>query len=128
MYAIAPAGVRRLSDNALIRRGDPGWPEYLAWLSAGGVPDPLPPSTDPPASPVPVEVTRFQARAALFNAGLLNQAAALAEEAGGIAYIAWIDAQGFRRDSPTIAALAPGLGLDDADLDALFIAASQIIA
>lgn len=128
MYAIAPAGVIRLADGALIRRSDPGWSDYLEWLSAGGIPDPIPESQPDTADPVPVEITRFQARAALYNAGLLNQAAALAESAGGVALIAWHDAQGFRRDSPTIAALAPSLGLDDAALDALFIAGSKIIA
>ena len=128
MYAIAPAGVLRLADGVLIRRGDSGWLDYLAWLSAGSVPDPIPKSPPDTADPVPVEVTRFQARAALYNAGLLNQAAALAAAAGGIAQLAWIDAQVFRRASPTVISIGQQLGLSEADMDELFKTAASITA
>lgn len=78
--------------------------------------------------PVPQSVTRFQARAALFGAGLLDEADAAAKAAGGIALLAWQDAQVFDRNSPTINALAKGLGLTDAQVDALFITAAGISA
>lgn len=51
MYAIAPAGVLRLADGVLIRRSDPGWSDYLEWLSAGGIPDPIPESLPTRSSP-----------------------------------------------------------------------------
>lgn len=74
------------------------------------------------------KVSRFQARAALFAAGKLAAVEAVVAATGGLAAIAWADASEFRRNSPTIAALAAGAGLTDADLDALFIAAAQITA
>ena len=79
---------------------------------------------------VPQSVSRFQARAALYQAGLLAQIEAYmaSEQADPIARLAWQDAQEFRRTSPTVAALAALLGLDDAALDALFTAAAQIQA
>lgn len=79
--------------------------------------------------PVPQEVSRFQARAALMAAGLL-ETADLAVAASGDAFLqlAWKEAVTFRRNSPGIAALAPALGLTDADLDDLFRAAAGIVA
>ena len=74
-------------------------------------------------------VSRFQARAALSNAGLLSQAeTAIANATDPIVSLAWQDAMEFRRNSPTIQALAPELGLDDAALDQLFEDAAQIEA
>ena len=82
-----------------------------------------------PIPPVPVEVSRFQARAALMQAGLLSQAdAAVAASGNALLQLAWADAVSFKRNSPGIASLAPALGLDDADLDDLFRAASEIVA
>jgi hypothetical protein len=79
---------------------------------------------------VPQAVSRFQARAALSQAGLFitvdTYMATL--PAGDLMRLAWQDAQEFRRDSPTVAALAVMLQLDDAALDALFITAAGITA
>lgn len=79
---------------------------------------------------VPQVVSRFQARAALHLAGLLEQVEALMRdpETDVIAKLAWWDAQEFRRQSPTIAAMAKALGLTDAQIDELFIAAAGIEA
>lgn len=85
----------------------------------------------PPPEPfVPYAVSRFQARAALHLAGLLDQVEALmaAPEADMLARLAWQDAQEFRRHSPTVAAMGTALGLDDAQLDALFTTAAGIEA
>lgn len=85
----------------------------------------------PPAEPfVPRSVSRFQARAALHLAGLLNQVEALMTdpETDMLARLAWQDAQEFRRHSPTVAAMAAALGLDEAQLDALFTTAAGIEA
>lgn len=82
------------------------------------------------AMSVPPSVSRFQARAALYQAGLLAKIEAYmaGPDVDPIAKLAWQDAQEFRRTSPTVAALAALLGLSDAALDELFTAAAQIKA
>lgn len=84
-----------------------------------------------PASPVvvPSSVSRFQALAALSNAGLLSRAQAAVNSATDpLVSLAWNNAQDFRRDSSMIASLAPAIPLTSAQIDALFIAAAQITA
>jgi hypothetical protein len=73
-------------------------------------------------------VSRFQARAALFNAGLLAGVEAAVAAADPFTQIAWADAQEFRRMSMTIAALSAAVGLTDEQLDDLFRAAALIEA
>ena len=89
-----------------------------------------PVATDPPVLPpsVPFSVTPFQAKAALFAAGLLPAVEAAIAAAPKVAQLAWSDATEFTRDSPTIATMAAALGLTDAQVDALFIAAKAIEA
>lgn len=71
----------------------------------------------------------FQVRAALAQAGLLAAIeAAVAGSGDATLQLAWAHAVQFRRDSPAIAALAPGLGMGAAQLDALFRAAMAISA
>lgn len=79
---------------------------------------------------VPKVVSRFQARVALFLAGLLDDVEAMmaAPETPALAKLAWADAQEFERASPTIAAMAGQIGLTDAQLDELFITAAGIKA
>lgn len=79
---------------------------------------------------VPQSVTRFQARAALHLAGLLEQVEALMAhpDTPMLAKLAWADAMEFKRTSPTIASLASTLGLSDAALDDLFTVAVGIDA
>lgn len=76
------------------------------------------------------KVSKFQAKAALKQAGLLEQVrtmmAGLPED--DLTRIAWEDAQEFRRESPTVLNLAAELNLDDAALDALFEQAAAIEA
>lgn len=83
-----------------------------------------------PAPVVPQVVSRFQARAALHLAGLLDDVEALmtAPDTPALAKLAWADAQEFERRSPTIAALAGAVGLTEQDIDALFITAAGIKA
>ncbi|MBD3762445.1 hypothetical protein [Rhizorhabdus sp.] len=80
---------------------------------------------DPPAPPaVPQQVTARQARLALLSAGKLDMIegalAALPGPEGRAAQIEWEYASEIRRDSPLIAALAPAIGFNDAQVDDLF--------
>lgn len=77
-----------------------------------------------------MSVTRFQARAALLQAGLLSSVEAMVAAADEMTQIAWEDAQVFERNSPTIVSLAALLDppLDDDDLDDLFAAAALLSA
>lgn len=79
---------------------------------------------------VPAAVSRFQARAALYAAGHFDAVETFMAQASTpmLMRLAWQDAQTFERPSATVAALASMLGLSDADLDALFIAAAAITA
>lgn len=83
-----------------------------------------------PQTFVPPAVTRFQARAALHLAGLLESVESLMADPNTdpLARIAWQDAQEFRRNSPTVLGMAAALGLTEAGLDALFIQAAGIEA
>lgn len=88
------------------------------------------PDLDNVPAVVPPVVSRFQARAALLAAGLLDQVEALManESTPAIAKLAWADAQEFKRNSPTVNALAASLQLTEAQLDELFTAAATIDA
>lgn len=89
----------------------------------------LEPAEDYAQDPEPVTViSPFQARAALFAAGLLDDVEAAIQAEGPPAVIAWEYATEWRRDSPTIATLAAVLGLSEEQVDELFTAASQITA
>lgn len=77
---------------------------------------------------VPQVVSRFQARAALLQAGILELAETYISNATPLEKLAWNDAQEFRRTSPTVKAIAVSLGLSDDDLDNLFIEAEKIEA
>lgn len=81
-----------------------------------------------PAPPVPAVVSRFQARAALFQAGLLPSVEAAVAGADLLTQMAWADAVEFRRDSAAIKAIAVALGLDAQAVDTLFRAAADISA
>jgi len=77
---------------------------------------------------VPEAVTRFQALAALHNAGLLDGVKALMADPATdpITVLAWDNGQTFNRNSSTIISVGTALGLTSTDLDNLFIAAAQI--
>ncbi|WP_447578286.1 hypothetical protein [Achromobacter kerstersii] len=89
---------------------------------------------EPPA-PVPMVVSRFQGREAMWqtphgDTTLFEAAeAVLADPATPAMYRrAWDDLQEFRRDSEMLAAIAGMLGLTAAQIDALFILAASIQA
>lgn len=77
---------------------------------------------------VPQVISRFQARAALMDAGILADVEIAVAGAGPLAQLAWAEAIEWRRDSHTISVISDALGLSDEDLDDLFIAAAGIVA
>lgn len=75
-------------------------------------------------------VTMRQARLALLQAGLLttvnNAVASMTGAQGEAARIEWEYSGEVQRDKALVQALAPVLGLTDAQLDALFVAAAAL--
>ncbi len=86
---------------------------------------PIPPIVVPI---VPEQVTRYQARAALYKAGLLDDVEGFMAlpNADRLLILAWQDAQTFRRHSPMVIDLGVVLGLSAAQIDELFIVAAAI--
>ena len=99
----------------------------VSGLKTPPVVEPFVPPTEPD---VPQVVSIYQAKEALAAAGYLiavnayfaSEAATPAEKR------AWENITEVRRNSPLMAKLATMLGLSDAQVDALFVAASQISA
>lgn len=85
-----------------------------------------------PAPPprVPREIPNWRAKAALHGMGLLSAVddaiAAIPDPDGAVIRLAWSGHAMLARNSATVAALATGLGLDPAALDAFFIKAADI--
>lgn len=77
---------------------------------------------------VPATISRFQARAALMDAGLLADVELAIAGASPIVQLAWAEATEWRRDSPTMAEIGSLLGLTSEQIDDLFRAAAQITA
>lgn len=73
-------------------------------------------------------VTRFQARAALLNAGQLAAVEAAVAQADALTQMAWAEATTFRRGSTSIVALVQGGMFSESEMDALFAAAALIEA
>lgn len=111
----------------VIEAGDPRFAEWLALGPAPFVPE-------PEIDPVIIEragmvASRFQARAALHQAGMLDTVERLISESTNFLHkMAWAEAVEFRRDSPTIAHLADTMALDDLAIDELFRLAMSIRA
>lgn len=75
-------------------------------------------------------VSAFQAQAALLQAGYMPDIEAIMADPSTdpIVVMAWNKATEFKRLSPTVLALSQRLGIDDAQLDALFELAETIEA
>jgi hypothetical protein len=125
-------GLYTTGGNALFKKGDYSVTDTGANPVIGVLPLPdwatgiSEPSVPPP--PVPQQVTPYQARVALLQAGLLDTVNALmaSEETPAAAKIAWEYATYIERTSPFIQALAPALGLTEQQIDNLFLAAYQV--
>ena len=76
------------------------------------------------------EVSRFQARVALYNFGLLDAVNKMMSDPATpfIAKEAWESAGVFKRNSPTVVAMGAGLKLTEDQIDELFKAALEIQA
>jgi len=77
-----------------------------------------------------MQVSRFQARAALSQAGMLADVQTYMDDVNTpeIERLAWQDAQSFKRLSPTIVNVGTSLGLTDIQMDELFRTAATIEA
>jgi hypothetical protein len=100
--------------------------QYLEWLAEGNTPDPY----IAPPPPIPATVTRFQALAVLAAGGYLDTVRThiATLDQNNVQRLAWENAADWERSSPTLNALAAMLGLTDAQIDDLFVAASQVSA
>jgi len=83
-----------------------------------------------PPPPIPQTVTRFQALAVLAAGGYLDTVRTYINtlDQNNVQRLAWENATDWERTSPTLNALATMLGLTDAQVDDLFVAASQVSA
>jgi hypothetical protein len=104
--------------------------EGIGWSYDGQTftPPPAPPSQPPQ---VPPAVSKAQGKTALINAGLWSAVLAAVAAIGDatqrqLAEVALHDTGTWERTSPTLNALAFGIGLSDAQLDALFVSASHV--
>lgn len=113
-----------------VPRGHPAYALLVTGAPArGDVPAVAPVEIGEPVPTVPAAATRFQARAALLAAGLLDPVEAMvAASADPLLKLAWADALQFERHSPTVLALAGQLGLSDGAVDELFHLAATITA
>jgi len=127
----------RLKRGAIVPESNELYADVEQWLAEGNA---LLPFSGYPEIPMTEEqlqdwrdsavVSRFQARAALRQAGLRSQVETIIEDPATDPLVvdAWHDAQEFRRMSPTILALADQLGLTETETDDLFHQASLIEA
>ena len=98
-------------------------PGKYSWLSGFEL-IPMPPAQ----MVVPYEITAFQAKAALLNAGLLAGVTTYMTTAPAFDQLAWASSTTFQRDSITLNRAAAALGMTSNQVDQLFIEAARIVA
>ena len=89
-------------------------------------------TAQPPAAPVPAQVSRAQGKAVLIQMGLWQQVldfvAAIPDSTQrALAEVALHDTQNWQRNSPFLNQAADALGITQAQIDELFIAADQVM-
>lgn len=120
--------ILRIADGAHIPNdaGNRDWNEYVEWVGNGNLPDPVP--VEP--IKIPASVTMRQARLALLAAGKLADVEAainaLPEPPKTPALIEWNYSNEVLRHNGFVSQIAPLIGMTPADLDAIFIEASQL--
>ena len=104
-----------------------GSQDHLIHPAFQPLPEYIPPH---PVETVPQEVTMRQARLALLAAGKLAGVeaaiASMPEPQRTAASIEWEYSNALQRSNPFVAQLGAALGIDDAAIDALFVAASKL--
>lgn len=123
MYQLTNStSIIRISDGKAIPMLllDPDYEEYLLWVESGNTPLPF----------IPTTVTRFQALAILAAGGYLDTVRTYINtlDPNNVQRLAWENATDWERTSPTLNALAQMLNLTSAEVDDLFVAASQVSA
>ena len=113
--SIAPPAYDRATQSAFFRDG--------AWEVE---------TAQPPAAPVPQQVTRAQGKVVLIQMGLwqpvLDYVAGIADPVQkAVAEVALHDTQFWQRSSPFLAQAAAALGMTDAQLDELFMQAEGVV-
>lgn len=117
-----------------IALGNADYEAIMALVAAGQLTIQDAPLPAPPQAPlVPVEITNFQARALLMQIPGSAQGRTFFEDVddalralGGVAWQAWEYTTVFPRNSELIATMAAQFNLSEAQIDQMFIAASQI--
>lgn len=102
----------------------PADPAYLAWLAEGNAPEVL---VLPLTSPN--EVPLWAVHAALREAGMfaaVDAAVLSVEKSHPAIFAAWTMGNYAVRTSPLVTGMAQTLGITDAEIDAVFVRASQI--
>lgn len=82
----------------------------------------------PPAPSVPFSVSSAQAKIQLRRSGLRDKVDAAVQSAGGEVLDWFTDARTWERSNPYVSQIGKALNLKAADIDALFVSASQIAA
>ena len=101
------------------------WQE-LDSLMGGAPPIPTPPAAPPP-DPVPEAITRRQALLLIITQGKFNQVEGAVNAANSPALRVEYENQIWRRDNPTLQAMAKQvLGMNEAAINAFFMAASKL--
>lgn len=129
MYQLTNSNsILRIADNTNIPldEGNTDYIAYLLWVSLGNTPDPY----VAPTAPIPQTLTMRQARLALLDAGKLSSVGATIDNLPSPqkerAQIEWEFSNEVQRTNGVVSAIGPLIGLSETEIDALFIAGSQL--